>query len=74
MASFDETITDMDSVVDSAGQDVTAALEGLKNGNIDAAWPLIQNYLLPAAGIVFSADRCLYGREVCRAHGQFTGL
>lgn len=53
MAPFDEAAeANMDSVVDTAGQDVTAALEGLKNGNLEAAWPLIENYLIPAAGVL----------------------
>ena len=51
MAPFDESAQaskDMGSVVNNAAQDVSAALDGLQEGNIEAAWPLIEAYLLPA--------------------------
>lgn len=42
----------LEGVGDKASEDVSQALEGLKNGDFEAAWPLIQNYLIPAAGVL----------------------
>lgn len=54
MAPFQEEADTqhMNPVVENAGQDVSKALEGLKNGDYEAAWPLIEGYLIPAAGVV----------------------
>lgn len=42
------------SVSDKAASDVNNALEGLKNGDLEAAWPLISNYVIPAAGALLA--------------------
>ncbi|MEZ6131661.1 MAG: mechanosensitive ion channel [Planctomycetaceae bacterium] len=47
-----DAVNHMENVVGTAGQDVTAALEGLQGGRLEAAMPLIERYLLPAAGVL----------------------
>jgi len=39
---------------DKAATDVSKALEGLKNGDWEAAWPLISDYAIPAVGALLA--------------------
>ncbi|MCR9202352.1 MAG: mechanosensitive ion channel [Planctomycetaceae bacterium] len=41
-------------VSDKAASDVSKALEGLKNGDWEAAWPLISDYAIPAVGALLA--------------------
>lgn len=47
-----QTTDPMESVVNNATQDVTQALEGLRSGDVHAAMPLIESYLIPAVGVL----------------------
>lgn len=51
---FQETGTEeqMTEISNKASADVSAALNGLVKGDFEAAWPLISDYLLPAAGAI----------------------
>ena len=53
---FQETETDpsLKDVADKAGEDVSSALDGLARGDFEAAWPLISDYVLPAAGAILA--------------------
>lgn len=41
-------------ISDKAASDVSKALEGLKNGDLEAAWPLISDYAIPAVGALLA--------------------
>lgn len=44
----------MKEMSEKAAKDVGDALEGLKNGDWEAAWPLISNYAIPAVGALLA--------------------
>ncbi|MFY9252291.1 MAG: mechanosensitive ion channel domain-containing protein [Fuerstiella sp.] len=39
-------------VADQASKDVNAALDGLTKGDLQKVWPLLENYLVPAVGVL----------------------
>ena len=47
-----ETQVQMEEMADKAGQDVTAALQGLKNGDFNGVMQLLQGYLIPAVEVL----------------------
>lgn len=56
MAPFQDTAEDaqanMEAVADKAGQDVSVALQGLKEGDPSALMPLLEGYLIPAVQVI----------------------
>ena len=47
-----ETQEQMEAIADKAGQDVSAALQGLKNGDLDGTMQLFEAYLIPAVQVL----------------------
>lgn len=57
----------MEAVADSASADISNAIQGLKDGDFDKAWPLVQEYLIPATtALVFLVVGYLAAKLIAR--------